>query len=87
MNRLYYYVAACDGRWEVRYDGQAEATRYLYVTQQAAIDAALAASRAHWDEGRPSGVRIEHAPGQWRDLRKFGGPTAHLGRSKLGPSG
>jgi hypothetical protein len=70
--RIFYYVTLTDGQWEVRYDGQEDSVRYRYVSQQAALDAATAAAKSHWEERQPSGVRLERRPGAWHDYRLFG---------------
>ena len=73
MARLYYYVVTSGNEWEVKFDGQGNAT-YRYRTQADAVNAAAAAAHAtHNQAGRPlTGVRIQGANSQWRDERTYG---------------
>ena len=69
--RTYYYVVVAGQSWAVKYDTQPAGTSYVYMTQQAAIDAATTAAKAFAELGYPSGVKIQGADGKFRDERTY----------------
>lgn len=70
MARFYYSVVTSGPNWEVKFEGQTD--RFVYATQQAAIDVATDTARRNWEAGIPSGVRIQGADARWRDERTYG---------------
>ncbi len=73
MPRLYYYVVTSGQQWEVKYDGQPAGTRYLYNTQDEALQVARTTARKHHtDNGVPSGVKLQGANSLWRDEATYG---------------
>jgi hypothetical protein len=68
--RFLYYVRPVGTQWELVFGR--EGSRFLYDSQDEALEAARIAARLHWHStSHPSGVAID-APGMRRTVDYFG---------------